>query len=145
MNSKHLQTAQESEEAFVKSLEAQGYKIVSRNKEVDVTAECKGEEFYFEVKSSILDRDGKFFGAATITQMEFALKNRAKFKFVIAQRIKGVWSFDLYTVEEFLKFCLNFSFRFPFNIPKGKVSRNKSGLTISRLKELIKFHHDSRL
>ena len=69
----------------------------------DVSAECDGERYLFELKSSS-KKNGNFFGTVMLTELHKAITSEHYF-FVLARRSSQEWQFDIYTVEQFLKFC----------------------------------------
>lgn len=142
MNFRHLKTAKEAEEAFAKYLCKNGHEIIGRNSPVDIVSDRKGQRYFFEIKSTILNAKNNFFGAVTLNQLKTALLNQKKYRFVIARKINQQWVFKIYPLKKFLNFCGNGSFRIAFNIPKtrnGKFLRSKK-MNITRLKRLIEFH-----
>ena len=61
----------------------------------DITATKGGETFYFEVKFT---RQGaSYFGAATLTEWDAALKSEERFTFVVAFLRDDGWAFHEYT------------------------------------------------
>jgi len=95
----------------------------------DITATKGGETFYFEVKFT---RQGaSYFGAATLTEWDAALKSEERFTFVVAFLRDDGWAFHEYTPDEFMQMSYIPPFKIFFNVPVGGdrvvMSRNGSG------------------
>ena len=134
--------------AFMVVLEREGYsnvRIVASP--ADISA-CKGEQQYlFELK--VTTKDKTYFGAATITEWEAALKAPEYFRFVVARCVNGSWIFDRFSPAEFLKFSDIPPFKVYFRVPLGgkcsaaKLSKRKRAVTatMENLRQLIEFRN----
>ena len=132
--------------AFKLHLEERGFedvRIISAP--ADIAAKRDGVTHYFELK--LTSKTGGYFGAATITEWEAALSDPARFRFVVARQVEGVWHFREYSPEEFIQFSDIPPFKIFFRIPAGgAVPIAKSGkrrravmATLENLRCLIQF------
>ena len=137
--------------AFVRNLKSKGFDdIKTPRAPADITAFLQGKKYYFEIKYT--KAIGNYFGAATLTEWEAALKHSRRFKFVIAEERNGRWHFQEYTPKEFIRFSYVVPFKIYFNVPigSGKASApsNKSrriSLTPSRAREMMDFFAKLRI
>jgi hypothetical protein len=121
-----------AKEAFINHLLSSGYdsaKVIKSPS--DIVATKTGEEFYFEIKYT--RKEKKYFGAATLTEWEFAINNQKNYRFVIAFERNGNWVFHEYTPTEFMAFSTIPPFKvfFHVNINEGKISNPPSKKTKS--------------
>jgi hypothetical protein len=107
----------------------------------DITAERDGQKYYFELKVTAKSDD--YFGAATLTEWEAALKHPSNFKFVIASKKKEEWDFHEYAPHQFMEFSYIPPFKIYFNVPLASpvasIPRQKSRsvkLTSARIDEM---------
>jgi hypothetical protein len=132
--------------AFKVLLEREGYcnvRIVSAP--ADLCAEKDGRQYLFEIK--VTAKSTTYFGAATITEWEAALKAPDYFRFVIARHVDGQWCFDRFSPAEFLRFSDIPPFKVYFRVPingsrlEGKLQKPKRAVaaTLENLRKLIAF------
>jgi hypothetical protein len=142
----------EAKEALVKQLRSKGeYDSVEiTSTPADITALRDSQRYYFEIK--VTDKRDKYFGAATLTEWEAALTDADHFKFVIAFKRDGNWSFHEYTPLEFMEYSYIPPFKIYFNVPleSEKTSASRKTLrairlTQGRLREMSEFFNKLRL
>ena len=129
--------------AYMKKLKSQGYKNVRvTSKPSDIQATKDGKDFYFEIKSTTKEK--KYFGSATLTEWESAMKNKDRYYFVVAILKNNEWIFTEYTCDEFMQFSNIPPYKIYFNIPDTLVKsiptnkKSKSiALTSERLRSMI--------
>jgi len=141
-------------EASVDYLISEGYSNVEViHHPVDLKGEKDGLVYWFEVKYSE-SKNGKMFGAATLTEWEFALSNPKKFYFLIAHKSGGVdyeskWKFIFIDPSEFTRFSTippyKIFFNFDTNDP-SKVAKRRSAIpaTETNLKFLIQSYNEMK-
>lgn len=84
----------------------------------DITAYRDGDTHYFEVKFT--RREESYFGAATLTEWEAAIRHPDNYWFVVAFKRAGEWRFHRYTPAEFMAFSSIPPFKVFFHIPIGE-------------------------
>jgi hypothetical protein len=143
--------------AFKFELEERGYtdvRVVSSP--ADIAAKRDGEDYLFEIK--VTTKTTSYFGAATITEWEAALRAPGRFRFVVARQVDGDWHFHEYSPEEFIQFSDIPPFKVYFRVPLGgalpqqqtKKRRRAVMATLDNLRQMIQFRaqlkhtHDSR-
>lgn len=143
-----------AKKAYVEKLEKSGYTNVAITASPsDIVAEKDGEKWYFEIKKT--NHDDKYFGAATVTEWEQAIKTPERFRFVVAISTDGdeTFTFLEYTPEEFLSFSTIPPFKIFFNIDfSGKThravrnGRKKSAIRLSYdlVRQLVSFYNSLR-
>lgn len=82
----------------------------------DICATKNGEKWYFEIKMT--RRDKEYFGAATETEWEQALKDPEHFRFVVVQtdEHETFHKFMEFTPEQFMRGCTIPPFKVYFNV-----------------------------
>ena len=103
--------------AFVAALSERDFDARVTGSPADITATKDGQTFYFEIKFT--NQSSRYFGAATLTEWEAALKDPTRFFFVTAQRNEDGWTFHEYTPDEFMAFSTVPPFKIFFQIPVG--------------------------
>lgn len=136
-----------AKQAYKAHLEELGYTNVRiTNAPADIVAMKGGEEFYFEIKFTL--KTEKYFGAATLTEWEAALKAPDRYRFVVARPVETGWRFNEFTPEQFLELSEIPPFKIFFRINlKETQSGNKTDirkseavkLTLENLKKMIEF------
>jgi Holliday junction resolvase len=122
----------EAKQAFIKELLRRGFdeaKITSSP--ADITARRGSEVFYFEIKYTT--KDSLYFGAATLTEWEAALRNEDRYRFVVALKRDGFWTFHEYTPEEFMAFSSVPPFKVYFNIAVGQGKATRASRKVKRV------------
>ncbi len=102
----------------------------------DIIAEKQNKVYYFEIKMTQQNRN--YFGAATITEWQQALKKPDTFKFVIAKTSDSGLNFEFieFTPHDFLKYSTIPPFKVNFNIDLeniGKISNRKMSLQATEM------------
>jgi len=98
-----------SKEKCKKWLESKGFTDVkpAKNQKCDLIARKDDKIYFIEVKYSSKEK-GEFFGTVMLTEMYQAIKNKNNYLFLICRgccdNING-WFFNLFTVENFIKYC----------------------------------------
>jgi len=119
-----------AKEAFRKKLLERGFDSAEvTGSPADITA-CKGDQtYYFEIKYTAAA--AKYFGAATLTEWEAAMKYESRYSFVVAMNRNGEWGFHEYTPAEFMAFSSIPPFKIYFNVPvdAGKSTEASPGKT----------------
>jgi hypothetical protein len=142
--------------AFKHELERRGYTEVRViGTPADIRARRDGQEYLFEIKAT--SKSSSYFGAATITEWEAALRAPDYFRFVIARQNGELWQFREYTPEEFIQYSDIPPFKVYFRIPlidtpkRDTVKRRKAvSATLENLRHMIEFRaklkdeHDKR-
>jgi hypothetical protein len=132
----------------VRHLEEIGYSNVRIiHHPVDIRAEKNGEVYWIEVKYSE-SKDGKMFGAATLTEWECALEHPNHFFFMIAHKPGGVedsskWKFHFISPCEFEPFSTVPPFKIYFNYDvndPNRIPKRRSAIpaTEENLRSLIR-------
>jgi hypothetical protein len=143
--------------AFSQELKARGYSNVRViASPADIRAELNGQEYLFEIKATT--KAESYFGAATITEWEAALRSPNSFRFVIAQAVVNGWVFREYTPEEFIQYSDIPPFKVYFKVPLSGPARQPTTkkrkavvATLENLKRMIEFRaqmkatHDQEL
>lgn len=110
-----------AKEAYLAILRDRGFDAKIQASPADIIATKAGETWYFEIKST--SQTDKYFGAATLTEWEQALKTPDRYFFVVAKMsANGTFEFQEYTPQEFMTFSTIPPFKIFFNID----FRNKS-------------------
>ena len=130
-----------AKEAYLKELIKEGYenpKIISSP--TDIHAFKDNAEYFFEIKMT--RKTDKYFGAATITEWEQALKDPNHFFFVVAiQEDSKITKFIKYTPSEFLRFSSIPPFKINFNIDFTKDDiKESSKISENQISEMINFY-----
>ena len=121
---------------------------------VDISADMNGETYWIEVKYSE-SKDGKMFGAATITEWECALENPNNFFFLIAHKPGGEdndseWKFVFISPAVFEPFSTVPPFKINFNYDVNNpnhIPNRRSALpaTEENLKSLIQIFKSMKI
>jgi hypothetical protein len=135
----NLKSDVNAKEAFRDELLRRGYQTaVVTATPADITATKCGETYYFEIKFT--KASAKYFGAATLTEWEAALRYEQRFWFVVAFVRDERWVFHEYTPAEFMQMSYIPPFKIFFNVgvAADKIVRSREGsvavsLTKSRL------------
>ena len=125
-----------AKEAFIDVLLRRGFdeaKVTGRP--ADITARRGTEVYYFEIKYTAQNR--KYFGAATLTEWEAALAHEDRYRFVVAMKRDGFWTFHEYTPAEFMEFSYVPPFKIYFNVAVGQekavqARRQTKSITLTR-------------
>lgn len=115
--------------AFVSELVNRGYNAQVVKSPADIKAVKDDQVWYFEIKMTT--HSDRYFGAATMTEWQQALRDSDHFRFVVAiDRGEGKWEFREYTPAEFMEFSTIPPFKVYFNIDfmgnSCKAPRSKS-------------------
>ena len=102
-------------------------------------ANCLTEHGYVDVQivhspADIIAYKNAYFGAATFTEWECALKNKEFFKFVVVKEMDEEYEFYEFTPEEFMEYSTIPPIKVYFNIDlnqKNKVKKNSKALKMS--------------
>jgi hypothetical protein len=140
-----------AKQAFIEELLRRGFDEarVTRSP-ADITARRGDETFYFEIKFTA--QNNQYFGAATLTEWEAALRHEERFWFVVAARRDDEWIFHEYTPAEFMQFSYIPPFKIFFNVVVGmeKAVGAKQGgrrvqLTRKRIGEMVGLYEQFRV
>jgi len=132
--------------AFKRHLEERGFTDVRiMSAPADISAKLDGTVHLFELK--LTAKAASYFGAATITEWEAALRDPQRFRFVVARRDADAWRFREYSPEEFIQFSDIPPFKVYFRIPPdGAVPQPQNGrrrravmATLENLQLMIQF------
>lgn len=122
-----------AKEAYANYLTEHGYVDVQIvHSPVDIIAYKNGVKHFFEIKAT--KRKNAYFGAATFTEWECALKNKGFFKFVVVKEMDEEYEFYEFTPEEFMEYSTIPPIKVYFNIDlnqKNKVKKNSKALKMS--------------
>lgn len=124
--------------AFKRELESRGYlnvRVIASP--ADIRAELNGQEYFFEIKATA--KTASYFGAATITEWEAALRSPETFRFVVAQNRGNGWTFYEYTPEQFIQYSDIPPFKVYFRVPltgNGAPSTKKRKAVVATLENL---------
>jgi hypothetical protein len=129
--------------AYIEKLKEDGYQnpeIISSP--TDIHAFKDNQEYFFEIKMT--NKQDKYFGAATLTEWQQAIKDPKHFFFVIAiQNDFKITKFIQYSPSEFLKFSSIPPFKIYFNI---NLKKDNTSITPkikeSQIIELINFYKE---
>jgi uncharacterized protein DUF3883 len=132
-----------AKEAFFEALLARGFEEARvTGSPADITAHRGAEIYYFEIKYTA--QDSQYFGAATLTEWEAALAHEERYRFVVATKRDGFWTFHEYTPAEFMEFSSIPPFKVFFHIAVGqeKAAQARRGnkrvqLTRERLVQMV--------
>lgn len=105
-------------EKFSDILRNRGFNNVTITKSpADITAELNGEQWWFELKSTI--EPVKCWGGSTETEWEKAFENPDHYRFVVIWTTQKLKKFEFieYRPEEFMRFCFVNPFSVQFKIP----------------------------
>jgi hypothetical protein len=145
--SDNLKSDVSAKSAFVAELRRRGIYARVTASPADITASVNGVTQYYEVKYT--RRSDSYFGAATLTEWEAAIRFEDSYWFVVAFERDGSWVFHEYTPSEFMAFSSIPPFKIFFQIPVGtsKASApSRSGrsvrLTRDRLSSLASLFSD---
>ncbi len=146
----NLKSDVEAKTAFIKELNARGFTAQVTKSPADITAVKNGQTHYFEIKYTA--RDKSYFGAATLTEWEAALRHEDHYLFVVATKRNNNWLFHEYTPSEFMEFSTVPPFKIFFQIEVNtERDTRKRGATTSvkltreRLAQLVKIYKSFRL
>lgn len=104
-----------AKEAYVNYLTEHGYVDVQIvHSPVDIIAYKNGVKYFFEIKAT--KSKNTYFGAATFTEWECALKNKEFFKFVVVKEMDEEYEFYEFTPEEFMEYSTIPPIKVYFNI-----------------------------
>ena len=105
--------------AFIKELLLRGFdKAEVTGSPADITAYRGTDVYYFEIKYTA--QTSQYFGAATLTEWAAALTHEDRYRFIVAMKREGIWSFHEYTPAEFMEFSSIPPFKIFFNIAVGR-------------------------
>jgi hypothetical protein len=124
----NLKSDVKAKEAFRDELRRRGFETAKITAApADITATKGGETYYFEVKFT--KANGKYFGAATLTEWEAALQYEERFRFVVAFLRDEEWVFHEYAPAEFMQMSYIPPFKIYFNVgvAADKVVRSREG------------------
>lgn len=131
-----------AKKAVIKELEIREYtecKIISTP--ADIIGYLNNERYYFEVKMT--RKKEKYFGAATLTEWEQAIKDPKHFYFVIViQNNEVIEKIIFYKPEEFIKISSIPPFKVYFNLDLNRGIKDKNKITFEQLKNMIDFYHE---
>lgn len=131
-----------AKKAVIKELEIRGYtecKIISTP--ADIIGYLNNERYYFEVKMT--RKKEKYFGAATLTEWEQAIKDPKHFYFVVViQNNEVIEKIIFYKPEEFIKISSIPPFKVYFNLDLNRGIKDKNKITFEQLKNMIDFYHE---
>gem|GEM_PF-922050 len=135
--------------AFVAILCARGFSNVRVTQSpADITATRRGRTFFFELKCT--EQTTRYFGAATLTEWEAALRWPKEYVFVVAMKSGRTWKFEEYSPIEFMEFSYIPPFKVFFNLRIGtrdleKRKENRAiRLTERRTRQLVRFYKSLR-
>lgn len=140
-----------SKQAYIKELERRGYENCRvTSSPADIIAEKDGEVYYFEIKMTKQERF--YFGAATITEWEQAIKTPENYRFVVAKtdHEESQYEFVEYTPEEFMQFATIPPLKLYFNIdmaqPRCRVRPHRTAIPASfeTIDRMVQFFHSLR-
>lgn len=92
----------DAKRALVEALTQRGFEARVTRSPADITARKDGDQYYFEIKKT--GQATNYFGAATLTEWETALRNPERFFFVTARLSGDAWVFREYSPREFMRF-----------------------------------------
>jgi Holliday junction resolvase len=108
-----------AKEAFIEGLLRRGFDEARvTGSPADITARRGTEVYYFEIKYTA--QDSLYFGAATLTEWEAALAYEDRYRFVVATKRDGFWTFHEYTPAEFMEFSSIPPFKIFFHVAVGQ-------------------------
>lgn len=124
----------EVKQKFIEKLLGEGFDAAEvKAKPADIVAQKDGVTWYYEIK--LTDKTDTYFGAATLTEWEQALKTPEYYRFVIAIRHQdGHYEFREFTPAEFMMFSTIPPFKVYFNISldgKHKHKKRRSAIPMS--------------
>lgn len=131
-----------AKKAVIKELEIRGYtECKTISKPADIIGYLNDERYYFEVKMT--RKKEKYFGAATLTEWEQAIKDPKHFYFVVViQNNEIIEKIIFYKPEEFIKISSIPPFKVYFNLDLNKGIKDKNKITFEQLKNMIDFYHE---
>ena len=143
--------------AFKRELESRGYTEVRViGSPADIRACRDDHEYLFEIKAT--SKSNNYFGAATITEWEAALRAPNYFRFVIVRQNGSLWEFREYTPDEFIQYSdippFKVYFRVPLtDVPKRVTAKRRKAVaaTLENLRHMIEFRaklkeaHDNQM
>lgn len=131
-----------AKKAVIKELEIRGYtecKIISTP--ADIIGYLNNERYYFEAKMT--RKKEKYFGAATLTEWEQAIKDPKHFYFVVViQNNEVIERIIFYKPDEFIKISSIPPFKVYFNLDLNRGIKDKNKITFEQLKNMIDFYHE---
>ena len=139
-----------AKEKYVQLLKKKGFdnpRIISRP--ADICAQKDGITYYYEIKMT--RKQDKYFGAATLTEWEQALKDPNHFFFVVAlQNGSDISEFREYTPDEFIEFSSIPPFKINFNMDllRNSKSTKKNSktkcvkATYEKIQRLLEFYKE---
>ena len=125
----------EYKQAYVLKLKKAGYTdaFITYRMPCDVVASKNHSTFYFEIKSTV--KPGEYFGSVTGNEMNFAIKNKSNYRFVLSYKNElNQFKFKLLTVDEMIQVCDIQSPRYYFNVNIHKIDIIKNKQKFSDLK-----------
>ena len=117
----------EYKQAYALKLKKTGYTDVFITYRIpcDVVASKNHSTFYFEIKSMV--KPGEYFGSVTGNEMDFAIKNKSNYRFVLSYKNElNEFKFKLLTVDEMIGVCDIQSPRYYFNVNIYKIDAMKN-------------------
>jgi Holliday junction resolvase len=123
-----------AKQALVNELIRKGYhnvRIVGTP--CDVIGEKNGVVYYFEVKSTMFP-EGKHTGSVSGTELDFALKNKKTYFFVIVFESNGMVKFDYLKVDQMMKLLTlqPSKYHFAYGISKSN-SKKKISIPLTEI------------
>lgn len=126
---------------FCKILEERGFQNVKIAKTpADITAELNGEQWWFEIKSTV--EPEKCWGSSSETEWKKAFEDPNHFRFVVIWTTSQLKKLEYleYTPEEFMRFCYVTPFSVQFNIPTS-VPNKEGNMSFGFNKEVFNKLH----
>ena len=141
----NLKSDVEAKKAFVKELQKKNYQDIKiTSSPTDISAKKKGTKYYFEIKFT--NQKDKYFGAATLTEWECAIKNLDNFFFVVSRKENNKWIFKSFKPNEFIKYSTIPPFKIFFNVDLKDFDKKNTDETkalnanFENLNELVDFY-----
>lgn len=128
-------------ERFCNILKERGFINIKITKTpADITAELNGEQWWFEIKSTV--EPEKYWSSSSETEWKKAFDDPKHFRFVVIWTSQQLKKFDYieYTPEEFMRFCYVTPFSVQFKIP-ASIPNRKGNLSFSFDKEVFNKLH----
>lgn len=132
-----------AKEAYARKLREEGYdnvEIVPRPS--DIIAYKNGEKYYFEIKKT--GKDDKYFGAATLTEWEQALKTPNNYKFVVAIENGNGFIFKEYSPDVFIKYSSIPPYKIYFNIDFSNEDKYRNKINEEDILKLVEFYNSNK-
>lgn len=122
---KNKKTDVPAKKAFVEELKTKGFDARITGAPADITAVRDGQTWYFEIKMT--HRRDTYFGAATMTEWEQALKDPDHYRFVVAitDETDSTFEFREFAPAEFMRFSTIPPFKVYFNLDLTGAKKRK--------------------